>query len=55
VVLIIIRRTVYKLLKRGEIRELLTKLTIVNAKDSLWTIVQNFRPMVEFPSEGLGY
>ena len=51
----IIRKCVYKLLKRGKIREFHTKLTIVNAKDSLWTIVQNFRPIVEFPGEGLGY
>ena len=35
-------------------RDLLNTLTIVNAKDSLWTIVQNFRPIVEFPGEELG-
>ena len=34
---------------------MLTKLTIVNAKDSLCTMVQNFRPIVEFAGEGLGY
>jgi hypothetical protein len=57
VVLIIIRKIhgkiVYKILKSGEIRELLTEFTIVNAKDSLWTTVQNFRFIVEFPGEGL--
>jgi hypothetical protein len=36
-------------------RDLLTKLTIVNAKDSLCNKLQNFRPIVEFPGEGLGY
>jgi hypothetical protein len=41
-------------LKRGKIRELLTKLTIVNAEDSLFVITQNFRSIVEFPGEGLG-
>ena len=34
--------------------ELLTKLTIVNAKDSLCIKMQNFRPIVEFPGEALG-
>ena len=42
-------------MKRGEIRELLTKLTIINAKDSLFPIGKKFRSIVEFPGEGLGY
>jgi hypothetical protein len=54
VVLIIIKKTVYKLLKRGKIRELLTKFTIVNAEDSLFQIWKKSRAIVEFPGEGLG-
>jgi hypothetical protein len=50
----IIGKYIYKLLKRGKIREIHSKLTIVNAKDSLCTMVQNFRPIVEFPGEALG-
>ena len=46
VVLIIIRKNI--------IREFLTKLTIVNAKDLLCNMLQNFRPIVEFHGEGLG-
>jgi hypothetical protein len=41
-------------LKRGKIRELLTKFTIVNAKDSLFPIGKKVRSIVEFPGEGLG-
>jgi hypothetical protein len=55
VVLIIIKKTVYKLLKRGKIRELLTKFTVVNAKDPLFLIRKFFRSIVEFPCEGLGF
>jgi hypothetical protein len=51
----IIRKYIYTLLKRGKIKEFHSKLTIVNAKDSLCTMVQNFRPIVEFPGEALGY
>jgi hypothetical protein len=41
-------------LKRGKIREFRTKLTIVNAKDSLFEISEKNRSIVEFPGEGLG-
>jgi hypothetical protein len=39
------QENIYKLSKRGKIREFNSKLTIVNTKDSLRTIVQNFRPI----------
>ena len=35
-------------------RDLLTTLTIVNTKDSLFEISENFRSIVEFPGQGLG-
>ena len=48
VVLIIVRKNVYEFLKREKIREFDSKITIVDAKDSLCTIVQNFRHIVEW-------
>ena len=54
VVLIIVRKNVYTPSKRGKIREFHTKLTIVNAKDSLFRNFGKFRSIVEFPGEGLG-
>jgi hypothetical protein len=52
VVLIITRINIYALLKRGKIREFYTILTIVNAKDSLFEISENFGSIVEFPARG---
>jgi hypothetical protein len=55
VVLIIVRKNVYEFLKREKIREFRSKLTIVNAQDPLFRIRENFRPIVEFHGEALGY